>query len=201
MSMGRDMRMLRIRKGARRIIHRAHDAAGKWQGSIMASSLFCQHRFIIIPFRSIHTLGREQVGISALPAAGNSSTMKVNRKMMACRTLQEVDAILHRFLFIASKEVNLHSSYAHFLQPGKLLLPVFRSIQSIVRTWCTPSLNPCSRRIIPKQRLHTPILSIFQSLLDGGSILHLIPFCINQYVWQMQGLRHIYILFNDIQVV
>ncbi len=121
--------------------------------------------------------------------------------MMASRTLQEVNAILHRLLLIASEEVNLHSCHAHLLQPSELLLSILWSIQSLMRSRRTPCLNPSRRGIIPKQRFDTIVLGVLQSLLNGRTILHLVPFCINQNVWQFQNLRHIYIFLDDIQVV
>ena len=192
--MGSDMLMLRVGEGAGSIVHRSNHIACEWQRGIVGSSLRSEGGVIIIPLRSIYSLYTYEVGICALPTSWNCRAVEVDHQMMACGTFEKVDTIFHRLLFVACKEVDLHSCHTHLLKPCKLTLTVFGSIESLMRSWCTPSLYPCCGRVIPQYGFDSFFMSITYGILYVAAVFHLVPFRIDEYVRPVHLHCHINIL-------
>ena len=87
-AMGGDVWMLRVAKGARRVVHRSDDVACEGQHAVMRRSLSGERRHVVIPFGTIDALRGEKVRPRSLPAARNRSAMEVHQQMMARATLQ-----------------------------------------------------------------------------------------------------------------
>ena len=197
--MSGDMRMLRVAERTGGVVHRAYDIAGEGQRGIMGSSLVGKCRYVVVPFGTIDALGAHQVRIGTLPATGNGSAVEVDQQMMLGGTLQQVDAIVHVLLGVAGEEVNLHTGHANLLAPGKLLLAVFGLVQAELRARGT--IDPADRRVIPYHWLDAHRLGIVHRILNSLAVFHLVPFGINEHVWQMQGNGHIHVFLDDVVVV
>ena len=199
MSMGSDVRMLRIRESTRRIVHRTYHVTREWQCGIVSSCTLSESGHIVVPLSTIHTLCGKQIGISALPTTWNGSTMEIHQQMVTGSTFEQVDAVIHIHLVVSREKVNLHTSHTNLLTPRKLLLTVFRFVQAIFRTRST--IHPSYRRVVPNQWLHPFRLGIIDSIHHRLAIFHLIPLRINQHVWKVQSCRKIHIHLDDVIIV
>ena len=199
MAMSGDVRMLRVAKGTRRVVHRSDDISCEGQHAVMRRSLAGERRHVVIPFGTIDALRGEKVRPRALPAARNRSAMEVHQQMMARAALQQVLTVLHVHLVIAGEEVDLHTCHPDALTPSELSLAVFRFVQSELRSRCT--IDPSHRRVIPYHRLHALLAGIRHCVFNGLAILHLVPFGIDEHIGQMQRHRHVDILLNDVVIV
>ena len=140
-----DMRMLRVCKSTRSIVHRAHYITRKRQCTVMPCRTVGQCLLIIIPFCSIYSFHRHHVRIGALPASRNRSSMKVYHQMIFGCILQNVHKIIHRRYTVLAEEIYFYSFHSHGFKPGKFFLTHFRLVQTIQRTERTPR----GGRIIP----------------------------------------------------
>ena len=56
---------------------------------------------VVIPLSSKHALGREQIGVGALPTTRDGGAMEIDQQMMARSALEQVDAVVHVHLAVA----------------------------------------------------------------------------------------------------
>ena len=194
-----DMRMLRVGEGARRVVHRSDDIAGEGQRGVMGSRLLGERTYVVVPLGTIHGLGGEQVGIGALPAAGDGGTVEVDQQMMLGRTLQEIDAVVHVHLVIAREEIDFHTSYTNLLAPGELLFAVLGLVESVLRRGST--INPAHRRVVPDEGFDAFRLGIVHRILNGIAVFHGVPLGIDEHIGKMQFDRHIDVFLDDVIVV
>ena len=124
--------------------------------------------------------------------------MEVDEQVMTGSTLQQVDAIVHVHLVVAREEVDLHTSHTDLFAPGKLALAVFGLVQTVFGPWGT--IYPAHGRVIPDHRFDTLRLGIGNGILNSLTILHLVPFGIDEHIGQMKGCSHIHI-FPDNRIV
>ena len=197
--MGSDVRMLRIGKGARCIVHRTDDIAREGQCGIVGGSTLGKRGTIVVPLCSIDGLCAQQVGIGSLPTTRYGGSVEVDTEMMTSCTLKQVNHKGHILIGIAREEVNLDTYYTKPSDICEFTFTVFRFIESELRSWST--INPTNAATIPYQGLDTLRNSITHGILHGLSVLHLVPFCINQDVWKMKGCCHIGVLLDDVIVV
>src|SRR5574344_937930 len=199
MSMRGDMWMLRVGESTWSVVHRSYHIAGERKRGIVGCGFLGEGRHIVIPLCTIHAFSGEEMGICALPATWDGSTVEIDQQMMACRTLKKVKAIIHVHLVVAREEVNLHACHTNLLAPRKFLLTVFWLVQAELRARST--VDPAYRRVVPDEWLHPLRLGIIDSIYHCLAIFHLVPFSINQHVWQLECLGKINILLDDVIVV
>ena len=165
----------------------------------MGSCLLGARTYIVIPLGTIDGLCGEQVGIGALPAAGDGGTVEVDQQMMLGGTLQEIDAVVHVHLVIAREEIDLHTSYTYLLAPGKLLFAILSLVQSVLRRRST--IYPAHRRVVPDEGFDALRLGVVHRILNGISVFHGVPLSIDEHIGKMQGDRHIDVFLDDVIVV
>ena len=139
------------------------------------------------------------MGIGALPAAGDGGTVEVDEQMVARSRLKEIHLIVHVGLRVACKEIDLHACYSQLMTPGKLTFAVLRLVQAELWTWS--AVNPPYRRVVPDHGLHTLLVGIGQGIGHAVTVLHLVPFGIDEHIGKVQGGGHVDVLTNDIEVV
>ena len=96
-----DVWMLRIAEGTWCVVHRTDDVTGKGQCGVMTGCYVGKCGHVVVPLGTIHTLGRHEVGVGALPSTRYGGTMEVNQQMMLGGTLQQVDTVSHIALTVA----------------------------------------------------------------------------------------------------
>ena len=198
-SVRRNVRVLRIGKRARCVVHRADNVAGKRQRGVVGGSLVGEGRHVVVPLGAVNRLCAQQIGIGALPAARQSGAVEIDRKVVFCSRLQKVDTIVHIELVVAREEVDFHASNPDFFEPRELFLTVFGLVQAELRT--RRAVNPTNRRTVPNQRLDIVVDGIFYSVLNGLAVFHLVPFSIDKHIRKFQTDSQIHIFFDNVVVV
>ena len=130
---GGDVRVLRIRKGARSVVHRAKNIAGERKGCVVGGSPVGQERKVIVPLRTIDCLGADEVRVCTLPASHCRGTVEVDQQMVSCSALEKFDHEIEVLVGIAGEKVNLDALHAQVLTPGELLFAVLGSIEAVFR--------------------------------------------------------------------
>ena len=183
--MGGNVWMLRVGEGAWGIVHRSYDIACERESGIVGGCLLGEGRHIVVPLCSVDTLGREEVGIGALPSSWDGRSVEVDEEMVASGSFEEVDAVAHVHLVVAREEVNLHSCHTEALAPGELLLAVFRFIESELWSWS--AIDPSHGGVVPYHGSYALVFGIAYGIFHSLAVLELVPLGVDEDIGEAES--------------
>ena len=132
-------------------------------------------------FRSQDSLATYIIGIHPLPTTWQGTAVEDNHQTMVISIAQHIFVKTHRFLLIASPEINLDTLHAQLLHPAHLLLANDRIIHLVCRA--LSYVVPVATGTIPQENIY------FFALCIGNELFHtlvaniFVPPGVNQYIF------------------